>query len=53
MSDIKIINTRIKIGNGEDLTAEKVQTFRGNIEYANGESMAITLKDVKYVPNLD
>ena len=36
MSDIKKINTRIKIGDGEDLTAEKVGTFRGNIEYANG-----------------
>ena len=53
MTDIKKINTRIKIGNGEDLTAEKVGTFRGNIEYANGKSMATTLKDVKYVPNLD
>ena len=53
MSLIKRINIRIKIGNGEDLTAENVGMFRGNIEYANGKSMAITLRDVKYVPNID
>ena len=39
MSDINKINTRIKIGNGEDLTAEKVGTFHGNIKYSNGKTM--------------
>ena len=35
--DIKKINTRIKIGHGDDFTAEKVGTLHGNIKYANGK----------------
>ena len=52
MRDIKEINTGTKIGNGEGLTAEKCEKFYGDIEYANGKSMAISLKDVSYVRNL-
>lgn len=35
MIDIKKINTRIKIGSGEVLTAEKVKTVHSNIKYDN------------------
>jgi hypothetical protein len=50
--DVKDINEKITVGNDESMMATKVGSLKCNIIQLNGSSVDVTLKEVKYVPEL-
>lgn len=52
MFDFKTINDNIKIGNGRMLKATKIGKKKVIIKQMDGQTKAVTLEGVKYVPDL-
>ncbi len=52
MFDVEMISSPVKIGNGKALTATKLGKMRRTIVQKNGDTVDVTLTDVKYVPKL-
>jgi hypothetical protein len=52
MFDVEVISSPVKIGNGKALTATKLGKMRRTIIQKNGDTVDVTLTDVKYVPEL-
>jgi hypothetical protein len=52
MTDCTAIVEEITVGNGSVMFAEKKGKLRCEILKKNGESLTITLEDIKYVPSL-
>ncbi len=52
MFDVEVISSPVKIGNGKALTATKLGKMRRTIVQKNGDTVDVTLTDVKYVPEL-
>jgi hypothetical protein len=50
--DVKDINKKITVGNGESMKAIKVGSLKCHVIQLNGSSVNVTLKEVKYVPEL-
>jgi hypothetical protein len=49
---VKNINEKITVGNGESMKAIKVGSLKCHVIQLNGSSVDVTLKEVKYVPEL-
>jgi hypothetical protein len=49
---VKDINDNITVGNGESIKAIKVGNLKCHLIQFNGSSVDVTLKEVKYVPEL-
>jgi hypothetical protein len=49
---VKEIDESIKIGNYESMKSTKIGNLKCEVSQVNGEKLTITLKYVKYVPNL-
>ncbi len=52
MFDVQVISSPVKIGNGKALTATKIGKMRRKIIQKNGDTVDITLTEVKYVEDL-
>jgi hypothetical protein len=50
--DVKEINEKITLGNGESMKSIKVGSLKCHAIQLNGSSVDVTLKEVKYVPEL-
>jgi hypothetical protein len=50
--DVKDINEKITVGNGESMKAIKVGSLKCHVIQLNGSSVDVTLKGVRYVPEL-
>jgi hypothetical protein len=50
--DSSMISEDITVGNGNVMTATKMGKLQCQILQKNGESLVVTLEDVKFVPNL-
>jgi hypothetical protein len=50
--DVKDINEKITIGNGQIMKANKVGSLKCHVIQLNGSSVDVTLKEVKYAPEL-
>jgi hypothetical protein len=50
--DVKDINEKITVGNGESMKAIKVGSLQCHVIQLNGSSVNVTHKEVKYVPEL-
>jgi hypothetical protein len=50
--NVKDINEKITVGNGESMKAIKVGSFKCYVIQPNGSSVNVTLKEVKYAPEL-
>jgi hypothetical protein len=48
--DVKDINEKITVGNGDSMKAIKVGSLKCHVIQLNGSSVNVTLKEVKYVP---
>jgi hypothetical protein len=49
LTDVKVINESIKIGNGDSMKSTKIGNLNCEVTQVNGEKLTITLNDVKYV----
>jgi hypothetical protein len=52
MFDVQVISSPVRIGNGKALTATKIGKMRRTIIQKNGDTVAITLTEVKYIEDL-
>jgi hypothetical protein len=52
MFDVEMISSPVKIGNGKALTVTKLGKMRQTIFQKNGDTVDVTLTDVKFVPEL-
>jgi hypothetical protein len=50
--DVKDINEKITVGNGESMKAIKVKSFKCHVIQLNGSTVNVKFKEVKYVPEL-
>jgi hypothetical protein len=52
MFDVKHIDEKIRVGNGNLLVATKIGNIKLNVTQVNGTDFTITLQGVKFVPDL-
>ena len=52
MFDVKDIEEKITVGNGDSMMATKVGSLKRCVIQLNGSTLDITIHEVKYVPNL-
>jgi hypothetical protein len=52
MFDVQVISSPLKIGNGKALTTTEIGKMRRTIIQKNGDTVNITLREVKYVEDL-
>jgi hypothetical protein len=50
--DVKNINEKITVGNGESMKVIKVGSLKCHVIQISGSSIDVTLKEIKYVPEL-
>jgi hypothetical protein len=50
--DVRIIDEKIRVGNGNLLVATKIGNLKLNVTQVNGTNFTITLQGVKFVPDL-